>query len=72
MLGMRLVSARIRMFRNIVDSGVIHFAPDVSCVVGKDESGKTALLQALHRQNPAPGTERIRRVRRLFAVELRG
>jgi predicted ATP-dependent endonuclease of OLD family len=54
MLGMRLVSGRVRMFRNIVDSGVITFEPDVTCVVGKNESGKTALLQALHRQNPAP------------------
>lgn len=42
------------MFRNIIDSGVIEFEPDVTCVVGKNESGKTALLQALHRQNPAP------------------
>jgi predicted ATPase len=51
---MRLKSAQVRMFRNIVDSGQITFEPDVTCVVGKNESGKTALLQALHRQNPAP------------------
>ena len=43
-----MVSARVRMFRNIVDSGVIQFEPDVTCIVGKNESGKTALLQALH------------------------
>lgn len=42
------------MFRNIVDSAQIDFEPDVTCLVGKNESGKTAILQALHRQNPAP------------------
>lgn len=51
---MRLVSARVRMFRNIVDSERIVFEPDVTCLVGKNESGKTAILQALHRLNPAP------------------
>lgn len=53
-MSMRLSSARIRMFRNIIDSGQIDFEPDVTCLVGKNESGKTAVLQALHRQNPAP------------------
>lgn len=52
---MRLLSAHVRMFRNIVDSAQIVFEPDVTCLVGKNESGKTAILQALHRQNPAPG-----------------
>jgi predicted ATPase len=42
------------MFRNIVDSERIVFEPDVTCLVGKNESGKTAILQALHRLNPAP------------------
>jgi predicted ATPase len=53
-MSMRLLSARVRMFRNIVDSEQIDFEPDVTCLVGKNESGKTAILQALHRQNPAP------------------
>lgn len=42
------------MFRNIVDSGQIVFEGDVTCLVGKNESGKTSVLQALHRLNPAP------------------
>lgn len=53
---MRLSGARVRMFRNIVDSKQIIFEPDVTCLVGKNESGKTALLQALCRQNPAVST----------------
>jgi predicted ATP-dependent endonuclease of OLD family len=47
------------MFRNIIDSGQIDFEPDVTCLVGKNESGKTAVLQALHRQNPAPYSTRF-------------
>lgn len=52
---MRLKSAQVRMFRNVVDSGEIRFQDDVTCLVGKNESGKTALLVALHRLNPANG-----------------
>jgi predicted ATPase len=44
------------MFRNIADSSQIIFQPDVTCLVGKNESGKTAILQALCRQNPAVAT----------------
>jgi len=53
---MRLSGARVRMFRNIADSTYINFEPDVTCLVGKNESGKTAILQALCRQNPAVAT----------------
>src|SRR5689334_25042491 len=54
---MKLSGARVRMFRNIADSKQIIFEPDVTCLVGKNESGKTALLQALCRQNPAVTTD---------------
>ena len=40
-------------FRNVLDSGAIPVEEDVTCLVGKNESGKTALLQALERLNPA-------------------
>jgi predicted ATPase len=53
---MKLLGARIRMFRNIADSTHIIFEPDVTCLVGKNESGKTAILQALCQQNPAVTT----------------
>lgn len=43
------------MFRNVIDSGTIRFQSDVTALVGKNESGKTALLMALHRLNPANG-----------------
>lgn len=49
---MRLKSFRVRVFRNIIDSGEVPIE-DVTCLVGKNESGKSALLQALHHLNPA-------------------
>jgi energy-coupling factor transporter ATP-binding protein EcfA2 len=54
---MRLVAFRVERFRNILDSGEIPVDPAVTCLVGKNESGKTNLLHALHTINPAP-TER--------------
>lgn len=48
---MKLTHARITNFRSIEDSG--EFSVDqVTCMVGKNESGKTALLTALYRLNP--------------------
>jgi predicted ATPase len=49
---MRLTSVRVRRFRNILDSNSIHVQDDVTCLVGKNESGKTAILQALYRLKP--------------------
>ena len=49
---MQLTSFHVRKFRNIVDSGNVP-VDQVTCLVGKNESGKSALLQALHALNPA-------------------
>lgn len=49
---MRLESVRVQLFRNVVDSEVIDVDPQVTCFVGKNESGKTALLNAIYRLNP--------------------
>ncbi|MFJ1959111.1 AAA family ATPase [Streptomyces microflavus] len=49
---MQLTQVRSRLFRNIVDSGDVDIAPDVTALVGKNESGKTALLSAIYRFNP--------------------
>lgn len=48
----RLTLARVTNFRNVVDSEEIVIDPEVTCLVGKNESGKTALLSALYRVNP--------------------
>jgi predicted ATPase len=50
----RLTAARVTKFRSIDDSGWVSF-DGVTCLVGKNESGKTAFLQALARLLPAPG-----------------
>jgi hypothetical protein len=47
------MSITIQKFRNIIDSGTIELDPEVTCLVGKNESGKTALLHALYRLLPA-------------------
>ena len=49
---MKLVEAQIESFRNIIDSGSVSIESDVTCLVGKNESGKTAFLHALHRLFP--------------------
>ncbi len=50
---MKLKSVRIRMFRNILDSTEVMIEDKVTCLVGKNESGKSAFLNALWRLNPA-------------------
>ena len=49
---MRLVGFRVQMYRCIVDSGWIDVCA-LTALVGKNESGKTALLKALHKLNPS-------------------
>ena len=49
---MKAVRVRVRNFRNIDDSGWIALER-VTVFVGRNESGKTALLKALHKFNPA-------------------
>jgi predicted ATPase len=51
-----LKTAVVRKFRSIENSGTVRFEPDVTCLVGKNESGKTALLEALYQANPFGGT----------------
>jgi hypothetical protein len=48
----KLTSVRVRRFRNIIDSTPIAVQGDVTCLVGKNESGKTAILEALYRLKP--------------------
>ncbi|KIO48177.1 ATP-dependent endonuclease [Nitrosospira sp. NpAV] len=49
---MKLVRARIQDFRSIDDSEEFSLDEHITCFVGKNESGKTTLLTALHRLNP--------------------
>lgn len=49
---MKLKQYRVREFRSIWDSGPIEVDGEITCLVGKNEAGKTALLTALYRSNP--------------------
>jgi ATPase subunit of ABC transporter with duplicated ATPase domains len=50
---MKLKSVQVRMFRNILDSTPVKIEEKVTCLVGKNESGKSAFLNALWRLKPA-------------------
>ena len=51
---MKLIRARVTNYRSIDDSGWVNI-DGVTCLVGKNESGKTAFLGALQELNPVYG-----------------
>lgn len=48
---MKLKSFRVTNFQSVMDSGDID-AGEITCLVGKNEAGKSAILKALYRLNP--------------------
>lgn len=48
---MRLTGFRVQMYKSIIDSGWVT-VDALSVLVGKNESGKTSLLRALHKLHP--------------------
>jgi len=53
---MKLISSRIRNYKCIEDSDRFTIGP-VTCLVGKNEAGKTAILEALHKLKPDVATK---------------
>jgi predicted ATP-dependent endonuclease of OLD family len=53
---MKLKEFRVREFQSVWDSGSI-VVDEITCLVGKNEAGKTALLKALYRLNPIIGED---------------
>lgn len=51
---MKLVRAKVTNFRSVEDSNDFTIG-NLTCLVGKNESGKTAILEALHGLNPYHG-----------------
>jgi len=51
---MRLISAHVARFKSVTDSGWFDIDDKVTALVGKNESGKTAVLEAMYRHNPLP------------------
>jgi hypothetical protein len=48
---MRLKSVRVKNFKSVEDSTEFEICP-MTCLVGKNEAGKTSLLEALYKLNP--------------------
>jgi predicted ATP-dependent endonuclease of OLD family len=53
---MKLVSVIVSDFQSVRNSNSFNIG-DITCLVGKNESGKTAILQALYRLNPVVSTQ---------------
>lgn len=49
---MKITNAQVRKFKSIEDSGDVPIDSAVTVLVGQNESGKTAFLQALHKARP--------------------
>src|SRR5215467_5710482 len=48
---MKLKKIRVQEFKSIMDSNDVDIT-DITCLVGKNEAGKTAFLEALYKLNP--------------------
>ncbi|MBB4661428.1 ATP-dependent nuclease [Conexibacter arvalis] len=59
---MRLTDVHVTNFRSIVDGGRVE-TDAITCLVGKNESGKTSFLTALEQLNPADGRRSLDLVR---------
>lgn len=53
---MRLTKARVQGYRSIIDTGYFDVENDKTILVGPNEAGKTAILQALQKLNAPEGT----------------
>lgn len=53
---MLLTLLHVRRYRSAEDTGAFDVDPHVTCLVGKNESGKTAVLQGTYRLNPTEVT----------------
>lgn len=54
---MRLTKVRVQKYRSIRDTGLFDIETGKTILVGPNEAGKTALLQALQQLNPPPGVK---------------
>ncbi|MGY5796174.1 AAA family ATPase [Rheinheimera faecalis] len=52
-----LINAQVWKYKSIDDSTPVPLADDVTVLVGKNESGKTAFLEALHKSMPLDDTK---------------
>ena len=60
---MRLVKARVQNYRSIRDTGEFSVEPDKTIMVGPNEAGKTAILQALQQLKRPEGVKKLNPLR---------
>ena len=60
---MRLLRARVRNYRCVRDTGWFEIEHTKTILVGPNEAGKTAVLEALQQINPPEGTRRFKALR---------
>ncbi|MDA7968735.1 MAG: ATP-binding protein [Gammaproteobacteria bacterium] len=60
---MKLKSVKITNYRTIEDSGEFDIGDDITCLVGKNEAGKTAALNAIRGIKPYKGRGRYDKLR---------
>ena len=53
----KLVKAHVYKYKSIEDSNQVDIDPEVTVLVGKNESGKTAFLEAVHKSLPVEGVK---------------
>lgn len=56
---MRLIKARVQKYRSVRDTGMFDVESIKTIMVGANEAGKTAILQALQQINPPKGTRKL-------------
>ena len=54
---MRLIKTRVQGYRSIIDTGYFDVEDGKTILVGPNEAGKTAILQALQKLNPPEGVQ---------------
>lgn len=54
---MHLVRARVENYRSVRDTGFFDIEPGKTIMVGPNEAGKSAVLQALQQINPPDGVK---------------
>lgn len=60
---MRLVEARVQNYRSIIDTGWFSVEENKLILVGPNEAGKTAILQALQQLSPPEGVKELDELR---------
>jgi len=60
---MKIKKVRVKDYRSIIDSGEFEIDADKTILVGPNEAGKTALLQAIQYLNPPGGVRKLNPLR---------